>query len=75
MWCTTEPQGSILGPLLFLIYIINDIIHISDKIHITLYADDTNLLLTGDNVHTIITELNNILIECDAYFKANREIG
>ena len=30
------------------------------------------MLLSGDNVHTIITELNNILIEVDAYFKANR---
>ena len=34
---------------------------VSNKIHITLYADDTNLILTGSNINDIILELNNIL--------------
>ena len=50
------PQGSTLGPLLFLLYV-NDMVNCSTILHFTLFADDTTLGYHCNNFQ----ELQNIL--------------
>ena len=46
------PQGSVLGPLLFLLYV-NDIYRSSAKLAFYLFADDTNLLYADKNLRHV----------------------
>ena len=59
------PQGSIMGPLLFLLYV-NDIANVSTSLLPILFADDTNVFLTGNNIDQMIEimngELNNVFL-------------
>ena len=62
------PQGSVLGPVLFLLYI-NDIINSSNKFHFSMFADDTALILKIDREsydETIRLELLKVMKWFDA---------
>ena len=65
------PQGSILGPLLFLIYI-NDLTLSSNKMEYIMYADDTTLIYTQPELNSVEHNVNNELQYLSNWFKANK---
>ena len=64
-------RAQFLGPVLFLIYI-NDLNQVSDILHTIMFADDTNLFLSGSKISEIERKLNNELSLLTEWFSANR---
>ena len=65
------PQGSVLGPLLFLLYV-NDIHQCSTKLTFYLFADDTNILFAEKNLKVIETVINTELCKLYDWLTSNK---
>jgi len=65
------PQESTLGPLLFLLYT-NDISRVLPGENVKLFADDTNLFISGVDVNTLNQKCNYCIDTLNRWFVANR---
>ena len=65
------PQGSVLGPLLFLSYV-NDIHQCSNKLKFYLFADDTNILYADKNLKSLENIVNIELQNLHEWLTSNK---
>ena len=65
------PQGSILGPLLFLIYV-NDLANVSKNAITILFADDTNTIYEGTSYDELMITVQDDLKDISNWFKTNK---
>ncbi|KAL5265672.1 hypothetical protein ACHWQZ_G006407 [Mnemiopsis leidyi] len=66
------PQGSVLGPLLFILYI-NDICNISTDAKLVLFADDTNIFVAAESISKVYEIANKCKVPCNPSGRATTQ--
>ena len=65
------PQGSILGPKLFILYI-NDMCNVSNMLKFILFADDTNIFCSGKDLRKLSELISQELHKLKDWFAVNK---
>ena len=65
------PQGSILGPLLFMVYV-NELPKVCSKSKVILYAEDTAIYAKVQTLHKFKKTLNSEMSLCSDWFTQNK---
>ena len=69
--CCGVPQGSVLGPKLFILYV-NDICNVSNFFKFILFADDTNMFYSNSDIADLVQLTNVELEKLRVWFAVNR---
>lgn len=65
------PQGSVIGPILFILYI-DDICNVTDFFRYVKFADDTNLFCSGKNLRELMCCVERGLENLKNWFDVNK---
>ena len=65
------PQGSVLGPLIYLLYV-NDIMDCDIASDLSMFADDTSMVAHGKVLADVVSQVNHDMTKLTGWFNANK---